>query len=187
MRCFIAIPMPDEIKEYLFSLQKQLIEDKELGITLTAVRDFHLTLKFLGEIDENKISKLSDSLKKVKFEGFKASLGKLGTFPSEKYIRVIWIGINPEERIVELQKTIDNSLNAIGFAKEKDFKAHLTLARVKNIENKEKLSAKLAKLNSLHHEGKEFIVKDFRLIKSTLTPKGPIYDDLEIFDNKIQD
>ena len=104
-------------------------------------------------------------------------LDKIGVFPNESYIRVIWIGLNPENEILELQKNIDENLKTL-FKKEKDFKPHLTLARVKYIENKEDF---INKLKNINIENKKIEINNFKLIKSTLTPNGPVYEELEVF------
>ena len=74
------------------------------------------------------IETIKESLNNVKFKSFSVHLNDVDVFPNENYIRVIWIGLEPEENILELQKNIDESLKSL-FRKEKDFKPHLTLAR----------------------------------------------------------
>ena len=91
----------------------------------------------------------------------------------------MWVGLNPEEKVLELQKQIDESLKKM-FRKENDFKAHITLARVKYIEDKKQF---LQQLKNIKVENKKVEVRNFKLIKSTLTPKGPVYEDLAVFDS----
>ena len=87
-----------------------------------------------------------DNLRKIEIRSFSVVLDDIGVFPSENYIRVIWVGLNPEEQVLELQKNIDESLKNL-FKKERDFKPHLTLARVKYIEDKKGFIGELKKLN----------------------------------------
>lgn len=134
-------------------------------------------MKFLGEVQPDKVEPIKEDLKKIKFKEFSVYLDSVGVFPSESYIRVIWIGLEPEEPVLELQKCVDEDLKKI-FKKEKNFKPHLTLARVKYIDDKKSFIEKLKKIKI---ENKKFDVKNFKLIKSTLTPEGPAYEDLEIF------
>ena len=176
MRLFIAINF-DEIKYYFVELQKLLPNAK-----LSLANAFHITLKFLGEVEPNKVEVIVNTLKKVKFDPFNVFLDSIGVFPTENYIRVVWIGINPEKKVMELQKIMDESLKG-SFKKEKDFKAHITLARVKYLENKKEF---IEQLKNLKVESIKIEVKDFRLVKSTLTPKGPIYEDLAIFNLSTQ-
>ena len=101
----------------------------------------------------------------------------MGIFPSESYIRVIWVGLKPEKCILDLQKDIDEKLKKL-FKKEKNFKSHLTLARVKYIDDKKSF---INKLKNIKIDDKKINIDNFKLIKSTLTGKGPIYEDICIF------
>jgi len=128
-------------------------------------------------VQPNNAEIIKKELKKIIFEPFSVCLDKIGVFPSENYIRVVWIGLSPEEPILKLQKDIDEKLKKL-FKKEKDFKAHITLARVKFINNKKEFIEKLKKINI---ENKKIDVNSFKLVKSTLTPNGPVYEALEVF------
>jgi len=172
MRLFIAIDF-NELKDYLAMLQTNLPKNAKLSLT----KSFHLTLKFLGEVQPNKTKELINSLKTIKFKPFSVYLDAIGIFPTENYIRVVWVGLNPEDKILELQKQVDYSLKKY-FKKEKDFKAHITLARVKNPEDKKSF---VEQVKNIKVENKNVEIKDFKLVKSTLTPKGPFYEELEIF------
>lgn len=172
MRLFIALDF-NELRDYFVELQGLL----PYNSNLIFIRKFHLTLKFLGEIQQDRIETIIDNLKNVKFQSFSVLLVTIGTFPTEDYIRVVWIGLKPEEKIFELLKSIDESLKQF-FKKERNFKAHITLARVKYLEDKKRFLEKIRKIDV---ENKKVEIKDFRLIKSTLTPKGPIYEDLVVF------
>ncbi|MBI2647018.1 RNA 2',3'-cyclic phosphodiesterase [Candidatus Woesearchaeota archaeon] len=171
MRLFIAIDF-NELKDCFIEMQEQLPKNVKLSLTSS----FHITLKFLGEVQPNKVDDIINILKNIKFKPFSVFLDKVGIFPTENYIRVIWAGLNPEDRILELQKNIDNSLKDF-FKKEKDFKAHITLARVKYIKDKKQF---LEQLRKIKVDNKKLEVRGFSLIKSTLTPKGPIYEDLPL-------
>ena len=131
----------------------------------------HLTLKILVEVQPNIVEEIKNNLGKIKFEPFSVVLDNIGVFPNESYIRVIWIGLEPEEPILELQKDIDENLKKL-FKKEKDFKSHLTLARVKYIEDKNNF---INKLKTINIENKKIDINCFKLIKSTLTSEGHIY------------
>ena len=176
MRLFIAINL-NGLKNYFMDLQKQLPNNAMLSL----VKSFHLTLKFLGEVHPDKIDEIAGILRTIKFYPFAVFTDSVGIFPTENYIRVVWVGLKPEEKVLELQKQIDESLRGL-FRKEKDFKAHITLCRVKYPEDKKLF---LEQINKIKVENKGIEIKDFRLVKSTLTPKGPVYEDLEVF-NLIQ-
>ncbi|MEK6892493.1 MAG: RNA 2',3'-cyclic phosphodiesterase [Nanoarchaeota archaeon] len=172
MRLFVAIDF-NELKDYFVDLQKHLPSNAKLSL----VKSFHLTLKFLGDVQPNNVDEIIDNLKKIKFNTFSVNLDSIGIFPTENYIRVVWVGLSPEEKIIELQKQTDESLKNL-FKKEKDFKAHITLARVRYPADKKSFVDGIKKIKV---ENKRIEIKDFRLVKSTLTPQGPVYEDLEVF------
>jgi len=170
MRLFIAIDLPDEIKKELRELQKEF---RSLG-KMKFVNDFHLTLKFLGEVEENKLEEIKRRLKEVSFKPFDLILENLGVFPNETYISVLWVGALSEE-VNDLQGEIDGKLQDL-FPRENRFHSHITLARVKFIKNKEELMKKL----KLEYNS-SFKVEKFKLIKSILNKDGPKYTSLGEF------
>ena len=172
MRLFIAVDF-NELKDCFIELQELLPKNARLSLT----KAFHLTLKFLGEVQSDKVESITKILENIKFEHFSIFLDSVGIFPTENYIRVVWLGLKPEDKILELQNKIDYSLKSL-FKKEKYFKAHITLARVKYPEDKK---AFLEQLRKIKVKNKKIDIKDFRLIKSTLTPKGPVYEELAVF------
>ncbi len=176
MRAFIAIDLDQ--KDYFEDLQDQFPVDSNSKIKLT--KAYHLTLKFLGEIPEKQIDEIKSKLSQIKFKSFKITLSKPGVFPSENYIRVIWIGLKDNREIINLQKEIEKSLLEI-FPKDERFHPHLTLARVKFVKDREIF---IRKLKAIKIKLKEMTIKEFKLIKSELTPKGPVYEDLTIFNLK---
>jgi len=176
MRLFIAIETPKELDEQISELKKRL-ETNDAKVNIT--KDNHSTLKFLGETD--KADEIEETLKKVRFNPYKTKLDKIGVFPNENHINVIWAGIKPEEETIKLKKEIDNALKDFKFKDDFDFHPHLTLARVKFIKDKTKFKELL---HSLKTENSEFEVKEFKLIKSELTPEGPEYTDLAVFPAK---
>lgn len=172
MRLFIAINF-QEMKDYFAELQSYLPKNAKISLTKT----FHLTMKFLGEVQPDKVEVIASKLRMLCPKSFPVYLDSIGVFPTENHIRVVWVGLQPEEKIIELQSEIDDSLKDL-FKKEKDFKAHITLARVKYLEDKK---AFIGRLRKIKVENKKIEIKNFRLVKSTLTPQGPIYEDLERF------
>ncbi|OYT37766.1 RNA 2',3'-cyclic phosphodiesterase [Candidatus Pacearchaeota archaeon ex4484_31] len=176
MRSFIAIQLPKKVREECIKVQEKIKDF--VKAKFVEEENFHITLKFLGNIDEEKVKEISKTLKDLHFKPFKLKLCNLGVFPSEKFVRVIWIGVKPKEKLLELQKRIDDCLATIGFKKEKRFEGHITIARIKYVKDRKSL---LEELRKTKPKDVEFEVKSFELKKSTLTEKGPIYETLSVF------
>lgn len=174
MRLFIAFDVSESVHTHIIEIQKKLT-----GAKLTLTKNFHLTLKFLGEVTPAQADEIKKRLSKVKFAPFTAQLDGTGVFPENGAPRVVWIGIEPHDVICELQKNIDEALHGM-FAKEKNFKAHITLARVKEVTDK-----KFAEhVKNLKVEPITFEVKEFKLIESQLTSEGPHYKDVAAYPPK---
>lgn len=177
MRLFIAIPIPEDIKEYLVSLQKQI---PTKGVFLND--HFHLTLQFLGdEIEENKLQDIKAAIKKT-FEtatpsqNFLFQLRTINTFKNRfGQVRVVWIGLKISKTLLDFQKTLESNLAEVGFKNEKSFLPHLTLARVK-LPNTKQLDEALPKI---FVEEKVFEINEINLIQSLLKPEGAKYKALE--------
>jgi RNA 2',3'-cyclic 3'-phosphodiesterase len=169
-RVFISIDIPEEIRKEIIKIQNNFPEF--IG-KKTESENLHLTLKFLGEISEDKLKEIKKRLEKINFNEFEAEIKELGVF-SEKYIRIIWLSINNCEK---LQIKIDEILSDI-FPKEKRFMSHLTIARIKKIPNRKKFLNEIKKIK-IHNL--KFIVNNFKLKKSILTEKKPIYEDIKIY------
>ncbi len=170
MRTFISIEL-GEARKQLVKIQKML---PEFEGKMTEMENLHLTLKFLGEVTEKEAEEVKKRLGKIDFGKFKIIIDKLGVF-SESFIRIMWVGINEKCReLWELQKKIDDALKDL-FEKEKRFMGHITIARVKNIKDKKKF---IEKLRGIKFDNIEFEADSFKMIKSTLTPKGPVYEEV---------
>lgn len=168
-RTFISIDIPKRIQKEIKKLQDELpgFEGRR-----TDPENLHLTLKFLGEINEEKIGKVKNELKKVKLKKFDAEIDNVGIF-SPKFVKIVWVHLKNCSR---LQKLIDECLKDL-FPKEERFMSHMTIARVKYIKNKNYFLGELDKIKI--PPGLKFKVNNFELKKSTLTLDGPIYETLE--------
>src|SRR3989344_9312100 len=101
MRLFIAVDIPENIENKL-----RLIQSEFRGLAkIKFVSSFHCTLKFLGEINENMSNEIKKRLNNIKFKSFNSRINKIGVFPNEKRVNVIWISANG--RMIELQQKID--------------------------------------------------------------------------------
>ncbi len=179
MRAFISVEVPKEVKDYLYELQKR-IDGNDIKVKWVSKKNLHLTLKFMLNISEEDLEKVKDKLKEVKFSKFKLKLGGLGSFPGDRRINVIWVGIKEDKELVKLQTKVDEVLVDI-FPSEQNFSSHLTLGRVKAFKNKDKF---LKRFKEIKIESLEFEVNEFLLMKSELTKDGPIYSVIEEYSLK---
>ena len=185
IRAFIAIEIPDEIREKISDLQSSL---KNLGgrISWTKPKNIHLTLKFLGDIDEMLIDEIASELNKIaaSISQFQIHVEEIGAFPNFKRARVIWVGTKSEnEQLTELALQIDNSMEKLGFTKEtRKFSGHLTLGRIKDPTGIQPIIDRLQQNKDF--QAGSFPMKELFLIKSQLHPAGSIYTILKKVDLK---
>jgi 2'-5' RNA ligase len=171
MRTFIAIDIPEKIKEEIVKIQNSLPEFKGKK---TEFENLHLTLKFLGEVNEKQLELIKERLRKIKLNSFEAEINSIGIFSD----RIVWIGIKNCEK---LQKEIDEKLSDL-FEMEKRFMGHLTIARIKNLKERKIF---LEKVKKIKIPEMKFVVKNFNLKKSKLGRPRPIYEDIEVYNLKI--
>lgn len=177
-RCFIAIELPEEVKKEIISIQKELIHSGLIKGKLTETNNLHLTLKFIGEISEERVNYVKDRLKELKFSSFNAELDKLGVF-DQKFVRIIWISLKGKE-LFDLQTKIDEVLEDL-FNKEDRFMAHITIARPKFVNSRKKLFEFLEKSK---FKKISFKINKVYLKKSELTSSGPKYSTLAVIQSK---
>lgn len=174
IRTFIAIDFPDEVIKEVARVQEELEKIKFAG-KITELENLHLTLKFLGEISESKVSEVREKLKEIKFDKFKVKLGEIGLFSIRGNPKIVWIKVEGEG-IWALQKKIDSKMAELGFKMEKRFMSHLTIARINHVKEKEKFIERVRKLGISRID---FEVDNFKLMKSELRMLGPVYSLIE--------
>ena len=194
IRAFIAIELPDGLLKKIAELQKIIKKDVKGSRTVSWPRahGIHLTLKFLGDVEESRVEEIYGALKKatagfgpmrLKAGGGKegGGVGGVGGFPNLKNPRVLWVGLDGPEEFLKLQRSVEEAMQRLGFEKEeRPFKPHLTLCRIKSPEDARILGHNIEKL-------KDFIDMDFEaghlvLFKSVLSPKGALYTALKRID-----
>lgn len=176
MRLFIAIELNDEMKDYLFNLQKELKLDAK--IKWVGKKHMHLTLKFLGDVAEEKLNKIIELLSGVKFEAFEFGLKCLGVF-DKSFPRVLFVDLWPTDKIMDLQFKVENMLKNL-FEMDKRFKAHLTIGRIKFVKDKSKFLDIIERFKVKDIRTK---VDSFCLIKSVLRKEGPEHTIIKEFKN----
>ncbi len=171
MRLFIAIDLPKEIKDHLYNLQSKVKDAKSNWV---AKSKLHITLKFLGEVEEGKLEEIKQRIQ-VQHPSFQLTLASLGFFPNAEDPKVIWVGVQPEDGLRALQQKVDGELLTM-FPDEQQFKAHITLGRVKTIRRKESFQKSLRELEV---KSITFEVKEFTLYSSNLRRGGASYEVIE--------
>ena len=174
MRTFVAIEISENnVKKSIKDFQNKL----QLNAKPINSDQLHFTLQFLGEISEEQVQKVIESLQTIKFSEFTINLKGIGAFPKPKFPRVIWIGTDEEggKNLIELAKKVENVLKPLGLVSDKPFKPHITIFRIKK------------KIGDITEELNKQKFMDFgmqkisriMLKKSELTSEGPIYSNLE--------
>ena len=176
MRTFIAIDLSEEAQQELTQLQSEL-KTSQADVKWVDPKNIHLTLKFLGEISDQQVTQVKATLDKIapQFKPYETTLSGIGAFPKLDHPRVVWVGIEDAKgETKEIASKIEAELEKIGFKKEdREFKAHLTIGRVRSSKNKDKLKSIIQSI-SFAPQSKNPI-NDITLYQSTLTPQGPIY------------
>jgi 2'-5' RNA ligase len=181
MRTFIAIEIPSEIKAALAALQTKL-RRAGADVSWTKPENLHLTLNFLGEVDERRIVEVEKACVDLaaEFQPFTLRLNDTGAFPNTGQPRVLWAGLSGEiGNVVEMHRLLDERLALLGFKREeKRFHPHLTIGRLKSNKKTRELLA-LADAHQLPELS--FEVTEIVLMKSELHPAGAEYTPMAKF------
>ncbi len=176
MRCFLAVEISEETRRKLLEVIQKA---RQTGIRSSFIKpeQLHVTLLFLGEKNGQQIIDIQEKLSKLDFPRFTLRVKGAGFFPNEDYVKVFWVGVEDEGN--QLQQLHAHIGQWLGEQAEKHFVGHITLARIKGRERMEELK-RLS--HSLRDEVfGEFLVERVVLKKSTLTPHGAVYEDLNSF------
>ncbi len=180
IRSFIALPSSSELKKAIQEIQTRLIEERA-EVKWDTPDKFHITLKFLGDVDPEKLSALAESLATVTSAAtaFQLVYTAVGAFPDLVHPRVIWAGARANDALTSLQGQVELTCDRFGFPKEtRTFHPHITLGRVKGTTN---LAHLTAKVKSITFEPIETGCWEVLLIKSDLRPTGSVYTTLKSF------
>jgi 2'-5' RNA ligase len=177
-RGFIAVevkPSP-EILSFLHDL-----ESCGADLKIVELENIHITLKFLGDTDESKVGQITAAIAQAAagVSCFEAKLKGAGVFPSPKFVRVVWAGIEGAEPLAQIASKLEDLLALLGFEREKRaFSLHLTVARVRSPCGSERLAPVLEKYRNADFGA--LPVAEIKLKKSVLSREGPTYSDVEI-------
>jgi 2'-5' RNA ligase len=180
VRLFVALEIPSAVRDNLAAFLDSL---RGISNDPRWVRpgNLHVTLKFLGEVEEAKVAAIRSALGEMRSEqAVTLNFRGLGFFPSEKHPRVFWAGIEAPANLKLLAADIDCAMEKLGIPREqRAFSPHLTLARfersVLSEASRKAIAANLERdFGSLH-------TNEFHLIQSKLKPSGAQYTTLASF------
>jgi len=177
----LAAELPHPILSKIGEIQ-QRIRRSRADVSWVKAEQIHLTLKFLGNIEDEQVTGISSIMGEVaaKRSAFTLSVKGLGAFPSIRNPRVIWLGLHGwEETLAPLQKEMEKKLEVMGFEPEgRAYLPHLTLGRVKTLKEKGELVDCMERDRDV--DLGSFVVDRIILFRSDLRPTGPIYTPLAI-------
>ena len=181
IRCFVAVEIPEPIQALLKPVQTHLQSQIHKGTSWTKPGNFHLTLKFLGDIHPEASNDVSEALQRVaeRHPPFSIAFGGIGAFPNLARPRVIWLGIKQgASSVSRLAKAVNLELTNLGFSTDNRFHPHLTLARLRTATNLEPLKNILRKYDTI--VGGSMRVNEIALMQSQLHRNGAIYTPLSV-------
>jgi 2'-5' RNA ligase len=179
IRSFIAFDMENEaVRNKLATVQKRLAQTGA-DLKLVEPQNIHVTVRFLGDINQNVVEKIYAEMQKTQFTPFNVQIKSLGAFPDLRYPRVVWAGITEgADELKAVFSQLEPRLRSLGFAPDhKGFSPHLTIARVRSGRNKAQLAEFVAE--NANYDFGAIKAECLRLKRSDLTPRGPIYSTLK--------
>ncbi len=169
MRLFVAIDLSQELRERIRGVGKGLGP----SFRKTDPDDVHLTLKFLGEVREEKLDKVKVALAAVRVPALKLESTKIGSFP-----HILWLGVKLNSELAQLQQEVQRAVRPFALNDPRSFKPHLTIARFDSLTPEDEAVLKELLKERLVERWK---ASGFTLYRSTLTPAGPRYEALARF------
>lgn len=176
-RLFIALPVPEEVKREIQRAQDQLRRELPEGwARWNRAEQLHLTLKFLGDVNVERIGALTDAVRAAcaNFGPLKLRAGQIGCFPDLRIPRVVWVGVHDaEKRLAGLAKAVVEATAAFSEeTREEKFTGHITIARIKNLRRREAgILAKLAQ-DMTGREFGEWTADAIEIVRSELAADG---------------
>ena len=175
-RAFIAVSIPTDVCRRLAEIEKQL-SASGADVKWVAEGNFHVTMKFLGDVDSNRIEELTEAICSAvqDMPPFEVALSGVGAFPNTRQPNVVWVGTSTGgDELKAIVERLDSSLECLGFAKEaKPFSPHITVGRTKTPRNFGQLREAIERLNDI--QAGSFLVEEVALMKSDLRPSGQVY------------
>lgn len=168
IRLFVAIPLPEDIQDRVAWLCNGLTNARWVE-----PQNFHITLRFIGEVDDSRFEDIDLALSVVRAPSFQLNLSGVDAFGNNSGVRAVWVGIEREPALFHLRDKVESALVRAGVAPEtQKFKPHVTLTR-----SRQRIDQRLGEFiqrNSLFQAG-PLPVTEFTLFSSFLSQSGPIY------------
>ena len=180
IRTFISLPASSDIQQQMAAVQSQL-KSSQADVKWELPDKFHITLKFLGTVEQSNIELLSLKIASAvrQFSAFEIIYESLGAFPNLQNPRIIWLGTKPHRTVLELQSAIECTCADFGFPKEdRAFHPHITLGRVKGTHNLARLTEAI---KTVTFEPMQSHCSEALLMKSDLRSSGSIYTIMKSF------
>jgi len=178
LRVFIAIELPDAVRAQMARLQEKL-KEADADVKWVDPNNIHLTLKFVGEVEQDKLEILYAGVSEAVADQakFPMSLAGIGAFPSLNRVQVVWIGVfSGAGEATDLAERIEASLAKRGFeAEKKKFVPHITIGRARSFRN---VNSLVKLIEEIPFSSDDFTTTAVAVVKSELTPQGPIYSHL---------
>ena len=177
VRTFIALELSEELKEGILALRRDL-EARGVRASWAGPSTMHLTLRFLGDVEEEGLPEIIGGVGRAASSApeFRFETGGVGAFPSPRRPSVIWVGVEPNDELFDLQGAIERELSTSGFPRERrPFRPHITVGRIRDRAGPRDLTGVLA---SLEGPREAVHVRDVRVMKSTLKPSGAVHETL---------
>ncbi|MBC7330145.1 RNA 2',3'-cyclic phosphodiesterase [bacterium] len=173
IRCFIAVLLSEEVKEKAVEIQNRL-RKANADVKWVERENLHITLRFLGEIEEAKVERVKRLMEDVagRFSPQRLVFKGVGAFPDLKRPRVIWIG-GEGDSLSKIAEDLETGIREIGIPPEKPFSFHLTLGRVRSPRNLGQLTKLMGEVGDVHIG--EMMAEKMTLMRSILLPQGPQY------------
>jgi RNA 2',3'-cyclic 3'-phosphodiesterase len=173
-RLFVAIDLPEDIKKAICALRCPIS-----GAKWVDEAQFHLTLRFIGDADDDLLHRITTVLSGIMAAPFSLAMMGVGCFPPKRNPKVLWVGIGKNEALFNLQDAVEKVLLQSGLEPEiRSFSPHITIARLK--ETSAVLLAPFLQKNNGFTTPK-FPVTEFILYSSTLAPQGAIHRQVALF------
>ncbi len=167
-RLFVAIDLPEGVKAAVTAIGGTLE-----GARRTPANQLHITLRFIGEVDEHLFAAIKTALARVSVSSFPLALSGVGHFPPGRHPRVLWVGMEASEQLLMLQQEVEQALIDVGIQPdERRFSPHITIARLQ-----ETPPAAVLALEERYRSfaSNPFRVETFFLYSSVLTREGAVH------------